>query len=239
MYNGKIPQAWREGRAYRGPDFPAEIPEEWRHGRAGHSAISGAAIEGLFERFMAVAGRIGHLSLIGRTPERQPIAEPQSRFSQALDKRVKRHPRRAIRRMLATISDRSSACCDGSFQDGLRLASRARKSHSPRSTAAGAARLGRSVVAGEPEYQARIALLKRGCPFFRNRRRYVSRHTTLGDRNQRRPPSHFAVVNSARSSSGKVKRRNQVSDTDLAAPRIRCVHDMGPLNYPDSIIRQT
>ncbi len=55
MYNGKIPQAWREGRAYRGPDFPAEIPEEWRHGRAGHSAISGAAIEGLFERFMAVA----------------------------------------------------------------------------------------------------------------------------------------------------------------------------------------
>jgi hypothetical protein len=39
--------------------------------------------------------------------------------------------------------------------------------------------------------------------------------------------------------SGKVKRRNQVSDTDLAAPRIRCVHDMGPLNYPDSIIRQT
>jgi hypothetical protein len=56
------------------------------------SAISGAAIEGLFERFMPIASQIGRLPLVGRTPERQQSPSHQSRFLQALDKRVKRHP---------------------------------------------------------------------------------------------------------------------------------------------------
>jgi hypothetical protein len=58
-----------------------------------------------------------------------------------------------------------------------------------------------------PEWWGRVGRVGRG---------RFSMHTTLGERNQRCPPFHFAVVNRARSSSGKINARKNSPSLSFA-----------------------